>query len=371
MKLRVGLIGSGWSANAQAWALNALRFTVREEGFPEIELARAMSSTPAKIEAFARRFGFKEWTSREEEFFKGDLDVVIIASPNNTHAHYSLRALDSGADIVVEKPFTVTVQEAKEVVAKAEKTGRKGAICLISRLLPASVTAREVIARGEIGEIREFRAVIAHAKHAYADTPFEWRMSRDMAGGGVFADLGVHLLDLSESLTGLKIKRIWGRTYTLISERVDPRTGKKVKVETEDVGFAVVEFENNAVGSIEASKISPGFEEQMRVEVHGDKGGLRFSIAEPQTLYVFRRETSRVEKITRGFEEVYPWLTWPVPKSFEGWVYAYLVLLKHFIDNVAELRESPLPTLRDGLRSQILLNSFYESSLKGQQVSLE
>ncbi|QOJ79236.1 Gfo/Idh/MocA family oxidoreductase [Infirmifilum lucidum] len=367
----MGLIGSGWSANAQAWALRALRFTVREDGFPEVELVRAMSSTPSKIESFARQFGFKEWTTKEGDFFKGDLDVVIIASPNNTHAYYASRAIESGADIIVEKPFTVTVEEAREIVSKAKKSRRRGAICLVSRLLPASVVTRELISRGEIGEIREFRAVIAHAKHAYADTPFEWRMSREVAGGGVFADLGVHPLDLSENLTGLKVKRIWGRTYTLVSERFDPRVGQKVKVDTEDVGFAVLEFENGGVGSIEASKVSPGFEEQMRIEIHGDKGGIRFSITEPQTIYIFKRGTSRVEKVTRGFEDIYPWLIWPAPKSFEGWVYAYLILHKNFIDNVSGLRESTVPTLEDGLRSQVLLSSFYESSTKGEPIDLE
>ncbi|UNQ74398.1 Gfo/Idh/MocA family oxidoreductase [Infirmifilum sp. NZ] len=364
-------MGSGWSANAQAWALNALKFTVRESGFPQVELARAMSSTPARVESFARQYGFREWTTKEEEFFRGDLDVVVIASPNNTHAYYSLRALEAGAHIVVEKPFATNVRDAEEVTLKAERLGRKGAICLVSRLLPASVAARDLIARGDLGDVREFRAVIAHAKHAYPDTPFEWRMSKEVAGGGVFADLGVHPLDLSEYLTGQRIRRIWGRMYTLVGERVDPRTGGKVKVDTEDVGFALIELERNAVGSVEASKVSPGFEEQMRVEVHGEKGGLRFSIAEPQTLYVFKRETARVEKASRGFEEMYPWLTWPAPKSFEGWVYAYLILLKHFIEDVSGLRESAYPTLRDGLRNQILLNSFYESCFKGEPVSLE
>lgn len=370
MKVRVGLIGSGWSANAQAWALNALRFSVKSEGFPEVELARAMSRSPAKVEGFARQYGFREWTTREEEFFRGDLDIVLVASPNNTHAYYALRALESGADVVVEKPFTVTLEEAREVASKAERLGRKGAICLVSRFLPASVLARELVSRGEIGELREFRGVLAHAKHAYPDTPFEWRMSKSIAGGGVFADLGVHLLDLAEYLTLRNVKRLWGRGYTVVEERLDPSTNQRVRVDTEDVGFSVIEYSGGAVGIVEASKISPGFEEQMRVEIHGSRGGLRFSLTEPHTLYVYRREKAAFEKVVRGFEEVYPWLSWPAPKSFEGWVYAYLVLLKNFVESTAGLGESPYPTLRDGLRNQVLLESFYASWARGQPVEV-
>lgn len=370
MKLRVGLIGSGWSAGAVAWALNALRFTVRERGFPEVEMARAMSRSPGKIEAFARQYGFREWTTDESAFFKGDLDVVVISSTNNTHAPYAVRALESGSDIVVEKPFAVSLEEAREVVARAEKLGRRGAICLVSRFLPAAIQARDIISRGEIGEIREFRAVIAHAKHAYEDTPYEWRMNKREAGGGVLADLGVHALDLAEYLTLQRINRIWGRAYTLVKERWDPASKQRVRVDTEDLGFAIVEYESGAAGSVEASKVSPGFEEQMRIEIYGSKGGIRFTIAEPQTLYLFKRENSRTEKITGGFEETYPWLTWPAPKSFEGWVYSYLILLKHFLENVAGIKESPVPDLKDGLRSQVLLDGFYRSSLTGSPVDV-
>lgn len=370
MKIRVGLIGSGWSANSLAWAFNAAKFSIREEGFPEIELLRAMSRSPAKLESFARQYGFKEWTTDESSFFKGDLDVVVISTPNNTHSAYALKALESGADIIIEKPFAVSLSEAKEVVSRAEKLGRIGAICLVSRFLPASILAREIIARGDLGELREFRAVIAHAKHAYEDTPFEWRMSKKIAGGGVFADLGVHALDLAEHLTLQKITRIWGKTFTAVPERVDPTSKQKVKIDTEDVGFAVFVYEHGSPGTVEASKISPGFEEQMRVEVYGSKGGIKFTLTEPQALYLFRRETQRTEKIVKGFEEIYPWLTWPAPKSFEGWVYSYLILVKHFIDHIAGRQEQQIPTLRDGLRSQELLESFYESSEKGIPVDL-
>ncbi|MGC8835745.1 MAG: Gfo/Idh/MocA family protein [Infirmifilum sp.] len=368
MKIRVGIIGSGWSANALAWAFNAVRFSVREEKFPKIELVRAMSRTARKVEAFAREYGFKEWTTSETDFFKGDLDLIAISTPNNTHALYSIKAMESGADIIVEKPFTVSLSEAKDVVSRAEKLGRKGAICLVSRLIPASVIARDMISRGELGEIREFRAVIAHAKHAYEDTPFEWRMSKQVAGGGVFADLGVHALDLAESITSRRIKRILGRTYTVIVEREDPATRQIVKVDTEDVGFALFEYENGAPGMVEASKLSPGFEEQMRVEIHGSRGGVRFTLTEPHTVYLFKRETQRIEKIVKGFEEIYPWLNWPAPKSFEGWVYSYLVLVKNFVDNIAGLNESPYPNLKDGLRSQELLSSFYESAASGKPI---
>lgn len=368
MRLRVGLIGAGWSAAAQAWALNALKFST-SSALPEIEPVKVLGRTPSKAEEFARRYGFKEWTTREEEFFK-ELDVVLIASPNNTHAHYALRAFEAGADIVLEKPVATSLEDAERVVRASERAGRHGAVCLVSRYTPAVVAARELIRSGEVGEVLEFRGVIAHAKHAYRDTPFEWRMSKEMAGGGVFADLGVHVLDLAEHLTARKISRLLAKVYTLVSERVDPQTGTPRKVDVEDLGFAILEYAERARGLIEASKVSPGFEEQMRIEIHGDEGGIRFSLAEPHTLYVFKRSTKRVEKIVRGYEETYTDLLWPLPKSFEGWVYSYLVLLKRFFEYLGGSAPDYHPTLREGLRNQQLLDAVYRSSSSDAWVSV-
>ncbi|MEM4015537.1 MAG: Gfo/Idh/MocA family oxidoreductase [Thermofilum sp.] len=369
MRLKVGLVGAGWSAAAQAWAVNALRFSTSSRALPELELLKVLGRTPSKAEEFARRFGFKEWTTREEEFFK-NLDVVLIASPNNTHEHYALRALEEGADIVLEKPVAVSLEGAERILRAAEKAGRHGTVCLVSRYTPAAVTVRELVSSGEIGEVLEFRGVIAHAKHAYRDTPFEWRMSREIAGGGVFADLGVHLLDLAEHLTSLKIARLLAKVFTLVEERFDPQTGSTRRVDVEDLGYAVFEYAGRAKGFIEASKVSPGFEEQMRVEIHGDAGGVRFTLVEPHAVYLFKRSTRRVEKISRGYEEAYPDLLWPLPKSFEGWVYSYMLLLKRFFEFLSGHAPDYHPTLREGLRSQQLLDAVYKSSATDAWVSV-
>jgi len=367
LRLRVGLVGAGWSATAQAWSLNALRFSARSGRLPEVELTRVLGRTASKTEEFARRFGFKEWTTDESGFFR-DLDVVLIAAPNNLHEYYAVRAFEAGAHIVLEKPVATSLEGAKRILDASRRAGRHGAVCLVSRYTPAAVTARELVLNGGIGEVLEFRGVIAHAKHAYKDTPFEWRMSREVAGGGVMADLGVHLLDLAEHLTGLRVSRIYGKVYTLVEERLDPQTGSVRKVDVEDLGFAILEYAGRARGLVEASKVSPGFEEQMRVEIHGDKGGLRFSLVEPHLLYVFRRETRRVERITRGFEEVYPDLLWPLSKSFEGWVYSYMLLLKRFFEFLAGSAENYHPTLEEGVRNQELLEAVYRSSAEDRWV---
>lgn len=369
MRVRVGLIGAGWSATAQAWAVNALKFSASSRVLPELELSKVLGRTPSRAEEFAIRFGFKEWTTREEEFFR-DLDVVLIASPNNTHEHYAVRAFEEGADVVLEKPVATSLEGAERIVRAAEKAGRHGTVCLVSRYTPAVVTLREMVSSGELGEVLEFRGVIAHAKHAYKDTPFEWRMSKEIAGGGVFADLGVHLLDLAEHLTSLKIARLLAKVFTLVEERLDSQSGSTRKVDVEDLGFAIFEYSGKAKGMIEASKVSPGFEEQMRVEVHGDAGGARFTLAEPHTVYLFKRSTKRVEKIVRGYEEVYPDLVWPLPKSFEGWVFSYVLLLKRFFEFLNGHAPDYQPTLREGLRNQQLLEAVYQSSSAGAWVSV-
>lgn len=111
--------------------------------------------------------------------------------------------------------------------------------------------------------------------------------------------------------------------------------------------------------------MSPGFEEQMRIEIYGSEGGARFLLNEPHNLYVFKRKSKSIEKIVKGYEEIYPDLVWPISKSFEGWVYSYVILYKQFIEYLAGLREDYQPTLKEGLRNQQLLDSFYLSSSQG------
>ncbi|ABL78495.1 Gfo/Idh/MocA family protein [Thermofilum pendens] len=370
MRIRVGLIGSGWSASAQAFSLSSLGRVVRRSGFPEVELRVVFSRTPAHAEALARQYGFEKWTTSESEFFGEDLDVVGIASPNNTHYPYALRALERGFNVVLEKPVAFNAREAEEIERYSRRVGRSVAVCLVSRFTPGIQVLRDLVVRGELGDFLEFRGVIAHAKHAYKDTPFEWRMDRSVAGGGVFADIGVHVLDLSEYVTGGRVRRVFGKVYTLVGERVDPATGLKRRVDTEDIGFAVLEYEAGAVGSVEASKVSPGFEEQMRVEVYGDRGGARFSLSEPHVLHLYRRETGRTEKIVKGYEEIYGDLAWPLPKSFEGWVFSYVILYKTFFEYLSGLREDYHPTISDGVRSQKLLDAVYESSSSGKWIEV-
>lgn len=365
MKIKAGLIGAGWSAQAQGWTLSSLNRIVKKKDFPEIELEIVLSRTATHAEETARQFGFKRWTTSEDEFFNADLDLVAIATPNNTHYPLALKALERGFNVVLEKPVALSLQEASEIESYAVKAGRNVTVCLVSRFTPGIQYLYGLLRSGELGDFLEFRGVIAHAKHAYRDTPFEWRMSKTIAGGGVFADIGVHVLDLAEYVTGRRIKRLFGKAYTLIGERIDPATGTRRKVDTEDVGFALLEYGEGQVGSIEASKVSPGFEEQMRIEIYGSEGGARFLLNEPHNLYVFKRKSKSIEKIVKGYEEIYPDLVWPISKSFEGWVYSYVILYKQFIEYLAGLREDYQPTLKEGLRNQQLLDSFYLSSSQG------
>jgi predicted dehydrogenase len=370
MKIKAGLIGAGWSAKAQAWSISSLKRTVRRKEFPEVVLEIVLSRTPSHAEEMARQFGFKKWTTSETEFFNSDLDLVAIATPNNTHFPLAVKALERNFNVVLEKPVALNFEEARDLERYALKSGRSVAVCLVSRFMPGIRYIRELVQSGQLGDFLEFRGVIAHAKHAYRDTPFEWRMSKAIAGGGVFTDIGVHVLDLSEYLPATNVQKIFGKSFTLIEERLDPSTGTRRKIDTEDVGFAILEYEKGRAGNIEASKVSPGFEEQMRIEIYGTEGGARFSLSDPHIVYIFRRETKSMEKIIKGYEEIYPDLVWPVSKSFEGWVYSYLILYKQFIEYLAGLRENYQPTLKEGIRSQQLLDAFYLSSIQGRWIEV-
>jgi predicted dehydrogenase len=367
--ISVGVIGTGWSASTQAWCLRTLQFT--SKGFAEkihIKLDSVLSHSIARGESFAKTYGFEHYTDSEENFFRRNLDLVIVASHNYTHRHYTIRALERGSHVVIEKPLATSYEEAQEIVRKAQASGRFGTVCFVARFVPAFIYARSLMSKGVLGSLTMFRAVSAHAKHAYEDTPFEWRMSKALAGGGVFTDLGIHLIDLAEYLTNMRIKRILGKGYIIVSKRKDPFTGQMIEIDAEDMGIALVEMENTSrwlAGSLEASKVCPGFEEQMRIEIYGNEGGLRASLNQPHEVYVFTRSSGNVEKRVIGFNDIYKDLLWPPSKSYEGWTYAYLVLLKGFIEFLANVSDSYSPTLEEGLRAQKILDAYYRSNLQG------
>jgi len=201
------------------------------------------------------------------------IDLIDITAPNALHKEMALAAIAAGKHVYCEKPLAPLSADAREMAEAAEKAGIKTQVGFNYLCNPMLALAKEMIAGGELGEIRGYRGLHAEDYMADAGAPFTFR--HDPVGGGALADIGSHALATAEFLLG-PIEKVMGDCVTVIAQRADGKGGTRA-VETDDVGRAFLRFANGASGSVEGNWIATGRKMQHDFEVYGTKGALAFS----------------------------------------------------------------------------------------------
>jgi predicted dehydrogenase len=271
-RLRLGLIGSGFMGKAHVFgfALAAKAFELAYE----VEFACLADANEALAAGAAARLGFArstaDWRAMVED---PEIDLVDVTAPNALHRPMALAALAAGKPVYCEKPLAPTAAEAAEMAAAAAVAGVATQVGFNYLANPMLRLAREMIAAGEIGELRSYRGV--HAEDYMADPAAPWSFRLDTAGGGVMADLGSHALATAEFLAG-PIVRVLGDAVVAIPERPGP-DGAPRAVAVDDVSRAFLRFANGASGGLEASWIATGRKMQHDVEVYGGRGAIVFT----------------------------------------------------------------------------------------------
>lgn len=271
-RLRIGLIGTGFMGKAHSFGFTS---APRVFDLPcEFDLHMVADITDEAAASAARALGFENSTSNWMDIINTpEIDIVSITAPNALHKEMSLAAIAAGKHVYCEKPLAPLAADAREMSDAAESAGIKTQVGFNYICNPMLVLARNMIAAGELGEIRSYRGIHAEDYMANANDPFTFR--HDPTGGGALADLGSHALATAEFLLG-PISEVMGDCVTVIDERPDGKDTKR-KVEVDDIGRAFVRFENGASGSIEANWVATGRKMQHDFEVYGSKGALSFS----------------------------------------------------------------------------------------------
>src|SRR6185369_12454255 len=151
-----------------------------------------------------------------------DIDVVDICTPGDSHCEIALAALAAGKHVLCEKPLANTVEEARTMVAAAAAARSRGVRSMVGfnyRRVPAVAYMRELIATGRLGTIRHVRAAYLQDWIVDPDFPLVWRLQRERAGSGALGDIGAHIIDLTQFVTGQRITGVSGLTETFIKER--------------------------------------------------------------------------------------------------------------------------------------------------------
>ncbi len=374
----IGLVGFGLMGRVHTYAWRSIPLLY--DGLPcPVELVGVCDVDEKIAQKGVQQAGFSFWTTDYRELIAHPrVNLVDICVPNRYHGDVIRTALGYRKHIYCEKPLAHTYEEAKAVAAEAQEAAKDGVKCqLVSeyRFFPAMLKAKELMEKGRIGRIFHVRGCYLHSGYVDPNRPLEWRLRKEIIGGGVLMDLGPHLLDLIlHLLHGMdRPVAVSGAVQTFIKERPLPedRT-RKAPVEVDDAAWALLRFESGAFGTVEFSRVATGTEDELRLEIHGDRGAISFNLMEPNWLWFFDRT---LPKEDWGYQKIAtvqkypPPAAYPSPKFTLGWmrshIHAQFLFLRSIVDD-----QPPGPDFNDGLRVHELIEAIYRSAKKGQWILL-
>jgi predicted dehydrogenase len=228
--------------------------------------------------------------------------------------------------------------------------------------------AKQLVAEGALGDVLGFRACYLHGGSVSPNAPARWKLTA-VAGGGVIADIASHVLDLIDWLIG-PFGSVMAATQIVYPERPaldDPN--KRVRIDAEDAVAILARMPSGALGTIEATKVATGAEDELRFELHGTRGALRFNLMDPHHLE-FHDATAPDQPIggLRGWNRVdtgqrypAPAASFPSPKAAIGWIRGHVACLANFLEAVAAGRPAD-PGLEQGIRVQHLMDCVRRSA---------
>lgn len=367
-KLRIGLIGSGFMGKAHAFGFAS---APRVFDLPfELELRCLADITEQGAASAAAAFGFARSTADWRTLIDDpEIDVVDITAPNALHKQMAMAAIAAGKHVYCEKPLAPLASDAREMAEAAEAAGVKTQVGFNYLCNPMLTLAREMIAGGELGEIRGYRGI--HCEDYMADANGSFTFRHDPAGGGALADIGSHALATAEFLCG-PITRVMGDCVTMIGERPDGKGGRR-KVEVDDVGRAFLRFANGATGSIEGNWIATGRKMQHDFEIYGTKGALAFSQEHFNVLHFFSTSDAKGRQGFRRIEaspDHAPYGLFCVAPGHQlGFNDLKAIEVAGYVNAIAGKASEPF-NFRKGLRIQTLVETIQNSAREGRWIEV-
>lgn len=305
------------------------------------------------------------------------VDIVHICTPNHLHAAALLSAMRHGKHIYCDKPLVATWDEARQIDRALADYRGTAQMTLQYRFYPATLRARQLIDAGAIGRVLEFRAAYLHGGSANPAAPLRWKLSA-AAGGGVIADLAVHVLDLVEHLLG-PLRAVVADTHIAYPQRPAAGDPQQLRaVDAEDSVMLLARTAAGAPGTIAATKLATGSEDELRIEIHGTRGALRFNGMDPHHLEFCDAAAADQPhgglrgwtRIDAGQRYAAPASGFPSPKAPIGWLRGHVACLANFLECVAAGRPAE-PGLKHGIRLQYLLDALRRSAADRQWIELE
>ena len=373
--LGIGMLGYAFMGKAHSNAFKTLPYMM----YPPVAIPRMVAiagRNQSAVEAAAARFGYeKAYTNWQDMIADPEVQVFDNGGPNNAHAEPCIAAAEAGKHVFCEKPLARTAEEAKTMLDAVQKAGVKHMVAYNYRFVPAIVLARNLIASGALGRIFHFRAVYLQDWIIDPEFPMTWRFTKEVAGSGSLGDLGSHILDLGRFLVG-EPTRVMGMMKTFIEERPDGEGGRD-KVYVDDAVTALLEFENGAMGTIEATRFANGHRNGNMWEINAENGSITFNLERLNELNVYwadgRKETLGFTNVlvSEGYHPY--WENWWPAGHMIGWEHTFVHEFHHFFDAIVNDKDvAPYGAdFEDGYRNNVICDAITESAQTGRMIDIK
>ena len=370
-QLNVGLVGYGFMGRTHS---NAFLQAPRYFDLPYTPVLKAVCArNPARVGAFASNWGYQsvetDWRKLVE---RKDIDLVDIASPNDTHAEIAGAAARAGKMVMCEKPLARTAGEAAGMVAAVEAAGVPNSVWYNYRRVPAVVLLRQLIDEGKLGRIFHYRAKFLQDWTISEDLPQGgeglWRLDVAVAGSGVTGDLLAHCIDTAMWLNG-PIESVTAMTETFVKSRRHNLTGKVEPVGIDDACAFLSRFRNGSLATFESTRYARGHKALYTLEINGEHASAAWDLHDLHRLQWFDH---RDQGQTRGWRSIHitdgdhPYMKhWWVPGLQIGYEHTFVHQFADFCAAAAK-GESASPTFRDALATDQVTDAVLKSARSGQ-----
>ncbi len=382
-KINVALIGSKFMGRTHS---NAYLKVAKFFDLPVEPVMHTIAARDANdLAVFAPKWGWKNWSTNWKDVVSNpEIGLVDVVTPNHVHVEQTIAALEAGKHVACEKPLANTLDNARAMVAAARKAKKSRTFVWYNyRRCPAVALAYQLARSGRLGHIYHVRAFYLQ-DWAGPNTPMLWRFQGEVAGSGALGDLCAHSIDTARFITGDEVAEVNGailKTFVKernviagsaggeISGKGAATASKKTKSTVDDAVVFTAEFKGGAVATFEATRLATGYKNGNKIEIHGDKGAIRFNFERMTELEWY-------DNTLPGKEQ--GWSTINVSSGGDGhpyasawWPTAHAIGYEHgFINQAADILNViggkeplvPLPDFDDAYQTQRVLEAVTQSA---------
>lgn len=375
-EIGIGMLGYAFMGKAHSNAFKKIPYMM----YPPAAIPKLVGIAGRNKEAVteaAKRYGYEHaYTDWREMLANDDIQVFDNGGSNDVHAEPTIAAAQAGKHVFCEKPLGRNAEESKSMLDAVQKAGVKHMVAFNYRFVPAIVQAKKLIESGKLGKIYHWRAVYLQEWGMDRQMPISWRFQKDVAGSGALGDLGAHIIDLARFLVG-EPKSVMGLTQNWITERPDG-SGGMTKSDVDDGFVALLDFENGALGTVEATRFAKGRKNYNSFEINGENGSIQFNMERLNELNVFWAGDE--PNTTQGFHNVlvteafHPyWENWWPHGHIIGWEHSFIHEFDHFFRAIVNNTDvAPYgATFVDGYKNSVICDAIVASAQSGKRMDVK